>query len=62
MLFRGRWGQLEKLGTERYTAEIRPFRLLALIYGVIMPLPRRAQMMLGALGMVLLFGILGLAW
>jgi hypothetical protein len=25
-------------------------------------LPRRAQMMLGALGMVLLFGILGLAW
>ena len=27
-----------------------------------MTLPRRAQMTLGALGMVLLFGILGLAW
>lgn len=27
-----------------------------------MTLPRRAQMMLGALGMLLLFGILGLAW
>jgi hypothetical protein len=31
------------------------------IYGVMM-LPRRAQMTLGALSMVLLFGILGLAW
>src|SRR5690348_13794606 len=27
-----------------------------------MALPRRAQTILGALGMVLLFGILGLAW
>lgn len=34
----------------------------ALDYGVIMTLPRRAQMTLGALGMVLLFGLLGLAW
>ncbi len=35
---------------------------LALIYGVIMAMPRRAQMTLGALGMTLLFGLLGLAW
>jgi hypothetical protein len=33
-----------------------------LIYGVIMTLPRRAHMTLGALTMVLLGGILGLAW
>jgi hypothetical protein len=35
---------------------------LVLNYGVSMTLPRRAQMTLGGLGMVLLFGVLGLAW
>lgn len=32
------------------------------LYGVIMTLPRRAQLALGALSMVLLLGMLGLAW
>src|SRR5262249_28604188 len=38
------------------------FASLTLIYGVIMTLPRRARIVLGGLGMTLLFGLLGLAW
>jgi hypothetical protein len=36
--------------------------VIVLLYGVIMTLPRRAQLTLGALSMLLLLGMLGLAW